>query len=319
MQIQTYSLAAPLAYAGGSFRSVKLAPPFKIERWSYEKICELIIDMEGPTDWSPDHRVDELHCVPEYGTTGHVITAQVELDYDDSVDSILALHKALEAKDELLDRQIRLISLYLSAPILIAAKYWFQMENEERIMTSSTQQVVPYDSHSYGISYQEAQGLNAFLSRETPRNQPDFISIALDHWGHSYESIPLHMQLVSLVTALEVLLNPAQTELKHRVTRLAAVLLGTSKEDSQDIYMGLGKIYDARSKVVHTGRLAAAKDVWYWQLRRWVSRAILYAIALKRPKDQLCRDLNQLGFGDGPHYILNAEKMGRSIKFEVHG
>lgn len=311
MPRETYSLAAPLAYAGGNFRSVKLAPPFRIERWSYEKICALIIDMEGPTDWSPDHRVDELHCVPEHGSTGHVVTAQVDIDYDGSVDNLLALHKALEAKDDLLDQQIRLISLYLSAPTLLAARYWFYMEDGKRTMMSSMQRIVPHNGGSYGISYSEAQRLTAFLGRETFKRQPDFISIALDHWDHSYDSIPLHMQLVSLITTLEVLLNPAQTELKHRVTRLAAVLLGSSQEDSQEIYTGLGKIYDARSKVVHTGQLAAAKKVWYWQLRRWISRAILYAMALELPKEQLCHDLNQLGFGEGPRYISSIISDGR--------
>jgi len=301
-----YSFAAPLAYASGSFRSVKLAPPFKIERWSYQKICQLIIDMEGPTEWSPDPRVDELHCVLEHGNTGHVVTAQIELESDSSVDGLLALHRQLDARDEFLDREIRLISLYLSAPIMIAARYWFGIENGKRVMASAMQRNVPHDGHSYGILYTEAQNLSAFLRRETSSNKADFIAIALDHWNHSYDSIPLHMQLVSLITALEVLLNPAQTELKHRVTRLAAVLLGTSREESQEIYAGLGIIYDARSKVIHTGQLLAAKKVRYWQLRRWVSRAILHAMALGLPKDRLCHDLNQLGFGDGPRYLSSA-------------
>jgi hypothetical protein len=312
MSQHTYNFAAPIANAGGSFRSVKLVFPFKIERWSYEKIGQLVTDMEGPTDWSPDPRVDELHCIPEYGCTGHVVTGQLVLDHSVLSDGILKFHKKLEAMEGPLTQQIRLISLFLSAPILLAAQYWFEIDAGKRTMTSSSQSIVPYDSQPHAITYQEALELNAFLSIEASNTRPEFISIALDHWSHSFGSIPEHMQLLSLVTALEVLLNSANTELKHRVTRLAAVLLGDSKENSQEIYSGLGKIYDARSQVVHTGKLKASESVWYWQLRYWVSRAILTAMKLRLSKEELCRDLNQLGFGDGPSYVASVcAKNGR--------
>jgi hypothetical protein len=79
--------------------------------------------------------------------------------------------------------------------------------------------------------------------------------------------------------------------------------VGKTREESQQIYSDLGKIYDARSKVVHTGQLSVVKHVWFWQLRHWVSKAILLAMSLKLPKEKLCFELNQLGFGDGPTYI----------------
>lgn len=304
MALQTFFFVAPIANTGGSFRSIKLSPPFKIERWNYDKLTSFINDMEGATDWTPDPRVDELRCVPHHGNTGHVVTATISLEHDEAVEDILKLHRHFEEQDKVLAEQIRLIGVYFSSPVLLSAEYWFAVnENGQREMQSALMRSVE-EGQSATPSYQEALRLSNFLARYSFRPRAEYVSIALDHWGHSFDAIPKHMQLLSLVTALEVLLNPAHTELKHRVARAAAVLIGSDKEESKEIYSGLSKIYDARSQVVHTGVLKSVDKVKFWQLRWWVSRSILKVMALGLPKERLCSMLNELGFGEGQAFFV---------------
>jgi hypothetical protein len=308
MPEQTFYFAGPLSNTGGGLRSVKLAPPFKIERWGYEKLASLVGDMQGASEWQPDHRVDELNCIPEFANTGHVVTACITLEHDESdTQSFLKLHHELESQDKRLDEQIRLLSLYFSAATTMPVRYWFSLADGRREMMSSSEGRAEKGERA-APTYQEALKVNAFLSKHSFEKRAEFIQIALDHWGHSHDTIPRHMQLLSLVTALEVLLNPAQTELKHRVTRAAAVLIGTTKEDSRDIYSGLSKIYDVRSQIVHTGQLKSLQKVHFWQLRWWLSRAILAVMDLGLPKDQMCAALVELGFGQGS----NLKQLGSS-------
>jgi len=300
MPEQTFHFAAPLANTGGSLRSVKLAAPYKIERWSYDKLAVLVGDIQGHNEWHPDHRVDELQCIPEYASTGHVVTASVSLEFDESdTYAFLQLHRDLEALDRQLDEQVHLLSLYFSSATTMPLRYWFTVSSDgNREMISASEGRAEGGERAVP-TYQEALRFNAFLAKHSFEKRADFIQIALDHWGHSHDTIPRHMKLLSLVTALEVLLNPAQTELKHRVTRAAAVLIGVDVEHSRDVYSGLSKIYDVRSQIVHTGQLKSLQEVPLWQLRRWLSRAILAAMELGLPKAELCSALIELGFGQG--------------------
>ncbi len=300
MPRRTLHFAGPLANTGGSLRSVKLSAPFRIERWNYDKLADLIGDMQGKTDWHPDHRVDELHCIPEYGTTGHVVTASIDVEMDEAdTDAYMKIHRQLHALDERLDEQLLLLSLFFSSTTTLPARYWyFVLPGSEREMISASEGRAD-NGHRAAPSYREALKFNSFLAKHSFERRAEFIQIALDHWRHSQDTVPRHMQLLSLITAIEVLLNPAQTELKHRVTRAAAILIGSDAEDCRQIYSFLGKIYDVRSQIVHTGNLKGLSKFPLLQIRWYLSRAIIRAMELGLPKDRLCASLVELGFGQG--------------------
>jgi len=305
----TYYFAGPLANTGGNLRSIKLASPFRIERWNYDKLASLIADMSGPIDWHPDHRVDELQCIPKFANSGHVVTARLTLEHrnDEPLD-ILRVHRELENFDKRLDEQIRLLSVFFSAGVLLPVRYWFAIGSDGVREMMSASEGRADEGERATPSLDQARSANAFLQNHSFQKRPDVLEIALDHWSHSFQSIPSHMQLLSLVTALEALLNPAQTELKHRVCRAAAVLIGRNEEESKEIYAGLGKVYDIRSQIVHTGQTKSLRTVRFWELRRWVSRVILAVLSLNLPKSELCARLVELGFGQGPSLTLRGTR-----------
>lgn len=301
----TFQFAAPISNALGCFRNIKLQAPFKIEKWDYDKLADLVNEIDGPHPWAPDPRIDEFKCIDRDTDTCFVVTGRMKLDHDEQdTKSFLRLHKQLDAQSAFLSKQIELIRLYLSAPICLATEYWYeQFSSGETVMHSATRPLDVHEEPTY-VSQAEARSLNEFLLVHSAKKHAGYISIALDHWNHSYGPLPKHLQLLSLITALEVLLNPSQTEIKHRVTRHTSILVGRTVDQSQRLYKSLSEVYDARSKVVHAGQVKACDTIDYYSLRRWASTAIKLAMELNISKDDLCRDLNQLGFGDGPEYLF---------------
>lgn len=102
-----------------------------------------------------------------------------------------------------------------------------------------------------------------------------------------------------MITCLEALFNTGRSELRQRVSRSVAVLLGRDYEDSEYIYNSVKFAYDVRSKVVHTGVTKDIRKVWDWHLRQTVSTAIRRCWELDIDKQDLVKRLNTFGFGDG--------------------
>ncbi len=99
--------------------------------------------------------------------------------------------------------------------------------------------------------------------------------------------------------ALEALFNVGAHDIRYRIARSIAVLLGKDAEDSDYLFEAVSKAYEVRSKLVHTGKAKGIDSVWLWQLQRAVQRAIVRCLTLAQPKESLSRQLTRLGFGQG--------------------
>jgi hypothetical protein len=92
----------------------------------------------------------------------------------------------------------------------------------------------------------------------------DRLSIAIDRFNSSYETVGVLQQLVDLTIALEALLGSDDTtELVHRIRLRAAFLLGRDDDESRAIYDMVGRMYDIRSRVLH-GAPLKKKDYAKW-------------------------------------------------------
>ena len=74
--------------------------------------------------------------------------------------------------------------------------------------------------------------------------------------------------------SLEALFNPGVHELRHRISRNAAVLLGSNREESSVIFSDIKGLYDKRSKVVHTGESSVIDKDALSRLRHYVRESI---------------------------------------------
>jgi hypothetical protein len=96
--------------------------------------------------------------------------------------------------------------------------------------------------------------------------------------------------------ATEVLFNDGSYELKYRITRGMAVLLGTNKNECHEIYSNMKKLYDKRSGLVHTGKAAiSTTDVIL--LRHYLRNSIKELLRLRLSKTELSKKLMENGFG----------------------
>ena len=101
------------------------------------------------------------------------------------------------------------------------------------------------------------------------------LQLAFESFELSHHIATLGMPFLLLMMSIESLFNPSgQGELKFRLSRNTAVLIGKNKDDSQAICKKMKKLYKIRSNFVHTGNsnLISKDDVLI--LRGYVRRSI---------------------------------------------
>ena len=100
------------------------------------------------------------------------------------------------------------------------------------------------------------------------------------------------------MTALEALFNTGRSELRYRIARSAAVLLGTDVVRSRRIFRDVRDAYDFRSKVRHTGDTSGVEKLFLWSLSRHVTDAVQTCWHLDLEKKVLADSLSESAFGD---------------------
>ena len=98
--------------------------------------------------------------------------------------------------------------------------------------------------------------------------------------------------------SLESLFHPSdQAELRYRISRNTAVLLGRNKKyDSVEVYSNIRQLYDKRSKIVHTGMKGIINNDDLLNLRSYVRESIKMIIGLNKNKEDMLNLLNKSGF-----------------------
>lgn len=116
----------------------------------------------------------------------------------------------------------------------------------------------------------------------------------------SYRTPDSGLKFLSLMTAMEVLLNPSDHELSYRVSRNAGVLLGRNSAEGESIFKEMKSLYDKRSKLVHTGDKSNVTRDDVLKLRQYVRETIKEAMSSRMSKVELLETLNACAFGQRP-------------------
>lgn len=114
----------------------------------------------------------------------------------------------------------------------------------------------------------------------------------------------IKMNFLNLVTCLESLLVNNNFELSHQISRGVAVLLSKNKDDGNDLYEKMKKIYDIRSQLVHSGiwndekyqnkyHAEPAED-----LKKMFVLSFRKYIRLNLNKKEFIKLINESGYGD---------------------
>ena len=130
---------------------------------------------------------------------------------------------------------------------------------------------------------------------------PGSLELAFKSFELSYEVHDRALAFLSLMISMESMLGPnSPGELTHQVSRNAAVLLGATRSESQEVYRNVKSLYAKRSAIVHGGKgNLTPEDVL--TLREHVRKTLreLHAMAIS-DKKQVQETLNPCGFGERP-------------------
>ena len=110
------------------------------------------------------------------------------------------------------------------------------------------------------------------------------------------------LRLISNLIALEALLNPGKAEVRYRVSRNLAVLLGSGQEDSIEIFEKMKKLYDTRSKIVHGNKIFNIKEDEVKLSERFAREAIKKFYSSGLNKVDLLKRINSMGFNSNRNW-----------------
>jgi len=197
-----------------------------------------------------------------------------------------------------LDNVIRLMRLFKEGDLRLQDRYYYYMENnmpKGRMQFFSRRYV---SREPYHLEESELPILHEFIENmELPFTKP-FLQLAFDNFELSYETSNLNLSFLALMVSLESLFNPGEYELRYRISRNGAVLLGKDREDSRKIFSKIKELYDKRSRIVHTGKSNVIKKTDLLKLRHYVRESIKEIYRIGKDKDELLDILNSCGFGE---------------------
>jgi hypothetical protein len=289
-----YKFFAPIANAGGHFRSLRVPAPFRIERWKKAKILTLWRKIEHLPKWEIEWRIDRNFVVAQSGSTGHLLTGSVLAPAETSFE----VHaKYLEPAMRPLEHWIRCVRLITGGHVEFAALYWYQEVEKQADMIYAQHSEMPVKDKPGTVNPYAVAKDNELLQLLLSPMKHEYIELAWDHWDESFKAHHSHIEFLQLMMALEALFNVGQHDIRYRISRSAAVLLGEDRENAEFYYDTVREAYDGRSQLVHTGKSKALDNINIWFLRFVVRCAIIELIRLDMPKDQVAAELTKLGFG----------------------
>jgi hypothetical protein len=197
----------------------------------------------------------------------------------------------------------RLLRLFKEGNIVLACSFAYYLagtDKEVKTIACNIRENPILDTTAFALMATEVSDAESFLRTTSLPFQEKSPQLALDSFDRSYETDDAGLAFLSLMISMEVLLNPSDHELRYRVSRNAAVLLGQDSDQGRVIFKEMQGLYDKRSKLVHTGDKSNVTRDDVLRLRQYVRETIKEAMNSRMSKDQLLKTLNACGFGQRP-------------------
>jgi hypothetical protein len=137
----------------------------------------------------------------------------------------------------------------------------------------------------------------------------EFLKLAFGNFEQSYHIENLHLSFLSLMNGVESLLHPASTgEITYKISRYVAILIGKNKNDSEKIFHRMKKLYNERSKIVHTGKAKLSEED-ETKLREYLRESIKEINKIIKNKEAL--------FGENGKIKLDNLEKQKTIKNKI--
>lgn len=195
--------------------------------------------------------------------------------------------------------KVRLLRLFKEGNILMRFSLFYHLKRSEPKIIYSFLEGPLFDRTLFKLENDEVNQSQDFLNKvKMPFEKK--LQLAFESFELSYESHSAALSFLSLMIAMEVMLNRGKDELRYTISRNAAVLLGKDKDDSERVFKEVRGLYDKRSKLVHEGSAnkVSLKDVL--GLRHYVRETIKEMQRIGRDPKEIHDILNTCGFGQRP-------------------
>lgn len=199
--------------------------------------------------------------------------------------------------------EISLLLIGLNDTVRIGSIDWPLNHLERYDRTRRIGSILPMD-RSVAEQVEELYNRVVYVSRWKERIiQSFFESVCADN---------LAFKFVALIMTLEGILE-GTAELKYRVSRNVAVLIGKNEEGSRKIFETVKKMYDKRSKYIHGSDVTITVDE-YVELYCIVRRVIIKLLYTDLGQKELNNLLSEKGFGSNPINAPDYELTDVSIR-----
>ena len=305
MSKKTVYFIGLLSNANSSILKVKLEHGFKIESMPDTEGFNLISILRNLPSMEVGKLLMNFACLNYSEKKIYFISNSFESDIEMNKEGLLTKFPNGLVKFDgklvhgYLDPSIQLMRLFKEGHIFMPCRYYYIIENGIPKSFFRTETHRHISQEPYILETSEVQDLQKFMQNTKLPFNKSFLQLTFENFELSYQIHNLSLSFLALMISLETLFNPGEHELKYRISRNTAVLLGKNRNESRDIFSEIKKLYDNRSNIVHSGKSDIIEKEDVLKLRHYVREAIKEINKIDKDKDELMKLLNVYGFGEG--------------------
>lgn len=225
------------------------------------------------------------------------LSSSFEINFGDNADYIKSFEFAQAVVDynndimSYLQPLFRKMRLYKTGNIMLTDHYFYTMDNNEAKLYHDTLNDEFFILEElYHIKNDELYDLKQFIEYidlNFDEKDEEFLKLSFGNFEQSYHIENLHLSFLSLMNGVEALLHPSSNgEITYRISRYVAILIGKNKNDSEKIFHRMKKLYNERSKIVHTGKAKLSEED-ETKLREYLRESIKEINKIIKNKDVL--------------------------------
>jgi len=296
-----------------SILRVSLEDGFAIEEWRIEDFAEFYERLDGSASHDIWFKLDEDwgYGVGRRYRSKHVYVVRKDFtrfpSYDSGKDGeewikAFRMRNDFESEQEaLLCDKVLKLRLCAEGSIKICAGAFYTEVGDELDMMSHVEETLHCENRLYKVRARDIDSIQSLLHAPPLTSAHKYVNFALENFQQSYRVAQMELEFITLMIAFEALFNDGKQELRNKVARGCAVLLGKTKATSRVIFKDVRDLYDKRSVLVHTGDRSKISRDDVLLLKHYVRQSIRRIVQLGLTKDELSAQLTEAGFGDSAH------------------
>jgi len=282
-----------------SILKLRIGDGFSIDKKPQEEVMPFLQGLNS--HYGVQSGFDILHFDPSGGPSGCYCLTNCFPEFIESTPQggiVVPIAKLKEIRQPLINK-LRLLRLFKEGNILMQFLLFYHLEESIPSVAQIGSEYPLIDRTVFQLSDDEYTQAETFIKDTKIPFQQTFLQLAFDSFEVSYETHNRSLAFMSLMISMEALFGGG-SELKYRISRNAAVLLGKNEDESNKMFDDMKSLYDKRSGIAHgrQGRRITPEDVL--GLRYYVRESIQSIYKLDLDREALLSVLNKSGFGQSP-------------------